>query len=300
MTKRAGFIALTGRPNVGKSTLLNHLVESTIAITSPKPQTTRTVIRGVATRNDTQFIFFDTPGMHRPKDLLGGAMMKGLNAAIADADVCVLLIEASFKPIIADTEKLLIKKIRENGAPAIVAINKIDKVAKANVLPLIDLYRQFACFKAFVPISAQTGDGVDLLLQAIEPFLPEQAWLFDDDDFTDQTEKDMASEIIRRELVLQMREELPYGLAVRILSFQERVGRDGGRDIKIEADIVCDRQNHKGMVVGKGGERIKAIGQEARKHLETLLDGKVTLFLNVRVEDKWRDSAIRLKDLGLE
>ena len=298
MSEKTGFIALTGRPNVGKSTLLNFLVESTIAITSPKPQTTRHVIRGVTTRGNAQFIFFDTPGMHRPKDLLGGSMMKGLNAAISDADVVVLLIEASFKPVIADAERLLIQKIKSEEKPAILAINKIDVSKKDAILPLIDAYLNEGCFSAFVPVSALTGDGVNLLLNEIEALLPEQPFIYGEEDYTDQTEKGLAAELIRRELVFQLRDELPYGMAVLIIRFQENETDSGRRRILIEADIVCDRENHKGMVVGKKGSRIKLVGQTARGHLETMLDADVTLLLQVRVKEKWRDSAAKLDELG--
>lgn len=296
--KRAGYIALTGRPNAGKSTLLNHLVDATIAITSPKPQTTRHVIRGMTVRGADQFVFFDTPGMHRPKDLLGGIMMKDVNAIVADADVVMLLVDAGDKPQHDDTERLLIKKITDAGTPAILVLNKIDRRSKEGILPLIDHYRQYPCFQAFVPISARTGEGVELLLRETAAFLPEQPWLFDADDFTDQTERDLAAELIRRELVVQLRDELPYGMAVLILSFDEGTTREGGRKITIEADIVCDRQNHKGMVVGKKGERIKAVGQAARNSLSALLDADVTVLLQVRVQEKWRDSAAKLNDLG--
>lgn len=298
MREKAGFIALTGRPNVGKSTLLNFLVESTVAITSPKPQTTRHVIRGVTTRGRTQFIFFDTPGMHRPKDLLGGSMMKGLNAAISDADVVVLMIEAAFKPVIADAERLLIQKIKVEEKPAILAINKVDIAKKDAILPLIDAYLNEGCFTAFVPVSAKSGDGVDALLTEIERLLPEQPFIFTEDDYTDQTEKGIAAELIRRELVYQLREELPYGMAVLITRFQEREGDLGSRRILIEADIVVDRDNHKGMVVGKKGSRIKMVGQAARGHLETILEADVTLLLQVRVKEKWRESAAKLDELG--
>lgn len=297
MTERAGFIALTGRPNVGKSTLLNYLVESTVAITSPKPQTTRQVIRGVTTRGKTQFVFFDTPGMHRPKDLLGGTMMKGLNAAISDADVVCLMIEASFKPLIADQEKLLISKIKQEEKRAVLAINKVDLAPKEKVLPLIDLYLKEGCFSAFVPLSAQTGEGTDALLSEIEALLPEQPFIFSEDDYTDQTERHLTAEIIRRELVFQLRDELPYGMAVAVSTFNESMD-EGRRRVLIEADIVCDRDNHKGMVVGKKGTRIKQVGQAARRHLETLLEADVTLLLQVRVKEKWRDSAAKLDELG--
>lgn len=294
---RAGFIALTGRPNVGKSTLLNYLVEATVAITSPKPQTTRHVIRGVMTRGSDQFIFLDTPGLHRPNDLLGGVMMKNLNAVISEADVIILMIDAGGKPVIDDVEKLLIKKIAAEETPAVLVLNKIDRRPKENILPLIDQYRQFPSFRAFVPLSAATGEGVDLLLDELSALLPLQPWIFADDEFTDQTERDLAAELIRRELVLQLREELPYGMAVQVVSFTER-DMDGRRKVKIEADIVCDRQNHKGMVVGRKGERIKAVGQAARASLETLFEAAVTLLLQVRVQENWRDSEAKLKDLG--
>lgn len=295
--RRAGYIALTGRPNVGKSTLLNYLVEATVAITSPKPQTTRHVIRGVATRGDNQFVFLDTPGLHRPNDLLGGVMMRNLNNVIADADVIILMIDAGSEPVAADVERLLIKKIAAEDTPAVLVLNKIDRRSKAGMLPLIEHYRQFDCFCAFVPLSAATGEGVDLLLDELARLLPEQPWIFDEDNFTDQTERDLAAELIRRELVYQLREELPYGMAVQVVSFAERES-EGRRKITIEADIVCDRQNHKGMVVGRKGERVKAVGTAARTSLETLFDADVTLFLQVRVQSGWRDSEAKLKDLG--
>jgi GTP-binding protein Era len=300
MITRSGLVALVGRPNVGKSTLINFILEATVAITSPKPQTTRHVIRGVAERGRTQFVFLDTPGVHVPKNRLGRGMVSAAAGAIEAADVTVLLIEASFKPYIDDLERIIVDRLIHAGSKAVLAINKIDASAKESILPLIALYSETGAFTAFVPISARTGDGVGILLNEIEKLLPEQGRLYDEEDYTDQTERMLASELIRRELVYQLREELPYGTAVDIERFEEFTDDEGKRRVRIEAAIVCERTGHKPILVGKGGEGIRRIGTRARGAISELLDAPTDLFLFVRVRENWRDRPDQLKSLGYD
>lgn len=304
--QKAGFIALVGRPNVGKSTLLNYLTGSELAITSPKPQTTRTLIRGVLNDGNSQLIFLDSPGIHTEKHALDRYMSKSISVALNEADIILLLIEAGFKPRVEALEMRVAKRAKENDKPLILLLNKCDIANKANILPLMDAFAKSMSPVAMVPISARTGEGVDAVIEEIKRYLPQREWLFTEDDYTDQTEAVLAKEFIRLELLRQLEDEIPHGTAVQLESFDEefktnyQTGEEERVKVRIDACIVCERENHKGMILGKGGQKIQAIGTNARKRIAEMLGCPCELFLFVKVEEKWRQRPQVLRDLGYE
>lgn len=289
--QRTGFIAIVGRPNVGKSTLLNTIVGEKVAIVSKKPQTTRNRITGIHTVDDDQFVFLDTPGMHKPRTRLGDFMVKTARDTIGGVDGAVLVVEA--KESVGDIEKELIESIKAKGVGAVLAINKTDTVRPENIARTIKAYADFFSFDAVVPICAKTGKGVDVLLSECERYLSESEWFFPSDIATDQPERQIAAEIIREKLLRTLDEEIPHGTAVVIEEWSERAGV-----VSIRAEIYCEKQSHKGIIIGKGGAGIKKIGSYAREDIESMLDTKVFLDLYVRVKENWRESVFNVANLG--
>ncbi|HPX92968.1 MAG TPA: GTPase Era [Bacillota bacterium] len=292
-----GFVAITGRPNVGKSTLLNQLSNRTLAITTDKPQTTRQAVRSVLTSADYQVALLDTPGLHQPKNALGKAMMKATSSAVAQADVLAVMIDASWSPFAGSLERRVIEQAQAAGKAVVLVINKVDRAPKENILPLIKVYDDLYKLDAYVPVSALGNDGIERLLHELVRLLPVRRRLFDPEDETNQTEKMLAAELIRREILLQTKEEVPYGTTVLIDRFEEE--GEGEREVFIDALIYCAKKTHKQIIVGKGGERIKAIGLASRRAIETMLDARVHLSLFVKVKLGWQDRPSDLMDAGL-
>ncbi len=292
-----GFVALAGRPNVGKSTLLNEIAGRTLAITTAKPQTTRHSIRSVYTADDCQIAFIDTPGIHRPKTGLGRAMMRSAVNSIHQADVVVLMIDASWRPVIGTAEQQVIEQSRKDDKPIILVLNKVDATRKENVLPLIQAYEKAYQLDAYVPMSAKTGDGTDRLIDEIKRLLPVRRRLFSIDDETDQTERILVGELVRREVLLQTDQEIPYGVTVLVESFEEEED-DRGRFVAIDAVILCNKESHKQILIGKGGSKIKSIGIAARSAIESLLEAHVDLSLFVKVRRDWQNRTQYLRESG--
>ena len=292
MKTKTAMITIAGRPNVGKSTLTNFLVGEKIAIVSNKPQTTRNRICGIVTKEDTQFVFVDTPGFHKPRTKLGDYMVNVTKTSISDVDLTILLVE----PIasVGAQEQALIEQLTAQKCPVILAINKIDSVQKDELLSVIDAYSQAAQFQAIIPISAKTGDGVDLLLQECEKYAVESPFLFPDDITTDQPERQVMAEIIREKLLWCLDREIPHGTAVEITKFSER---DNGI-IDIDATIYCEKANHKGIIIGKHGDMLKKISSMSRADCEKFMGTKVYLTTWVKVKENWRDSDFLIRNFG--
>ena len=295
MITKTAMITICGRPNVGKSTLTNALVGEKIAIVSPKPQTTRTRILAVTSRGDTQFVFADTPGFHRARTKLGSYMDDVVRQSVADVDAVVLMAEPV--PTVGDTERKLIGRIKENGVPAVLAVNKVDALAdKTALLPVIDAYSKEYDFAAIVPISAQTGEGVEELLAELDKFAQPGPALFPDDVISDQPEKQICAEIVREKLLLCLDKEVPHGTAVVVTKFSER--DDGSNIIDLDVTIYCEKQSHKGIIIGKKGAMLKRIGELARHDIEAFMGTKVFLQTWVKVKENWRDSDALLRNFG--
>ena len=292
MNTKTAMITIAGRPNVGKSTLTNYLVGEKIAIVSNKPQTTRNRICGIVTREETQFVFVDTPGYHRSRTKLGDYMVNVARESIADVDATILVVEPVAN--VGGQEEDLIAKIKASRSPAILAINKIDTVEKEELLAVIAAYSQAADFDAIIPISAKTGDGVDALLDVCEKYAQESPFLFPDDMTTDQPERQVMAEIIREKLLWTLDKEVPHGTAVEITKFSER---DSGI-IDIDATIYCEKASHKGIIIGKQGAMLKKISSMARADCEKFMGTKVFLTTWVKVKENWRDSDFLVRNFG--
>lgn len=290
MRSRA-FIAIVGRPNVGKSTLLNSIVGEKVAIVSKKPQTTRNRITGIYTSGEEQFVFLDTPGLHKPRTKLGDFMVKTTNQTLGGVDYAILVVEA--REEVGDIERTIIKRMKEDKMRAILAVNKIDAVRAANVARTIQAYAGEFDFDAVVPMSAKSGKGVDILIDECRQYLAEGEWLFDEDMITDQPERRIVSEIIREKLLHSLNEEIPHGTAVTIEEWKEKPGV-----VSIRAEIYCEKASHKGIIIGKRGELIKTIGTRARADIEKMLGSRVFLDLYVRVKENWRDSDFNINSFG--
>ena len=289
--KKTTFIAIVGRPNVGKSTLLNAILGEKVAIVSKKPQTTRNRITGIHTVGENQFVFLDTPGMHKPRTRLGDFMIKTISSTISGVDSAILVVEA--KESVGDVEAGLINKLRQEKIPAILVINKIDTVRPENIAKTIKSYAEAFDFDAVIPVSAKSGKGVDIVISECERYLNENDWFFPDDIVTDQPEKQIAAEIIREKLLRTLSEEIPHGTAVTIEEWKEK------RDVvSIRAEIHCEKASHKGIIIGKGAETLKKIGTYAREDIEKMLDTRVFLDLYVRVKENWRDSDFNISNFG--
>ena len=285
-------ITICGRPNVGKSTLTNALVGEKIAIVSDKPQTTRNRITGIALRGDTQFVFLDTPGFHKPRTKLGDYMVNVVRESVADVDGVLLLVE----PVaaIGPQEEAIIERLRQTRAPALLGINKIDTVEKSRLLEVMALYAAAYDFAAILPVSAKTGEGLDELFEELEKFAEPGPHLFPDSMITDQPERQICSELLREKLLLCLDKEIPHGTAVEVTRFTER--EDGV--IELEMTIFCEKDSHKGIIIGKKGAMLKKIGELARTDMEAFLGTKVYLQTWVKVKENWRDSVSQLRNLG--
>ena len=292
ITKTA-MITVCGRPNVGKSSLTNALVGEKIAIVSDKPQTTRNRIYGVVNRGDTQFVLLDTPGLHKPRSRLGDYMVKVVRESLSDVECALLLVEPI--PHVGEPEKVLLQRIREEHLPCVLCINKIDTVAKKDdLLAVIAAYSEAYAFDAIIPISARTGDGLDDLMAQLQIYATAGPQLFPDGMTTDQADSQVCAEIVREKMLLCLEKEIPHGTAVEITKFSER----DDEVIEIDATIYCEKNSHKGIIIGKGGQMLKKIGSQARPEIEDMLEMKVNLQLWVKVKKDWRDSDILLKNFG--
>jgi GTP-binding protein Era len=291
---RAGYVAIVGRPNVGKSTLLNALVGVKLAIVTPKPQTTRNRIVGIRTLPEGQVIFLDTPGIHEARSMLNRRMVDVARKALGDAEVAVWVLDVTAG--ITRGERELGRTLAELGHPTIVVLNKSDAVARPALLPLMAEAGALLPGREVVPTSARSGDNVDLLLRTVIAALPEGPRIYPEDELTAEPERFLVQEMVREQLFLQTAEEVPYGTAVVVDSFSEQ--RDRGL-LVVKATILVDRESHKGIVIGSGGQRLKEIGRRARLELEAFFDVKVFLELFVRVERDWAENPRRLKELGL-
>ena len=290
---KSGFIAIAGRPNVGKSTLLNAIVGEKLAITSSKPQTTRNRITGIRNTGDGQFIFLDTPGIHHAKTPLNRCMVRAATSAFGEVDLILLLVEADrgYDP----GDGLIIESLQAAGAPVFLVINKIDLVEKPALLPLIDRFRGLYGFREIVPLSAATGDGVDRLLDLIRDAMPEGPKLFPDDMFTDSSERFIAAEMVREKILQLTHREIPYATAVTVDAFQED---EGMNRIRIAATITVEKDSQKGILIGKGGRMLKQIGTQSRLEMEKFFAAKIFLELFVRVRKDWTRDARWLKEFG--
>lgn len=289
--KRTAFIAIVGRPNVGKSTLLNSILGEKIAIVSKKPQTTRNRITGIHTVGEDQYVFLDTPGMHQPRTRLGDYMVKTTNSTIGEADAAILVVEA--REAVGDIEARLMERFRERKLPAVLVINKTDAVSASNIAKTIAAYAEAFPFDAVVPVSAKNNKGVDTVLSECGQYLAESPWYFPEDEVTDQPERQIAAEIIREKLLRTLDEEIPHGTAVVIEEFTET-----DKLLRIRAEIFCERKSHKGIIVGHGGQTLKTIGTYARQDLERFFGIQVFLDLWVKVKENWRDSLSTLGNFG--
>lgn len=292
MTNKAAMITVCGRPNVGKSTLTNTLVGEKIAIVSNKPQTTRNRICAVVTKGDTQFVFMDTPGFHKPRTRLGDYMVNVVRESVADVDAVMLLVEPL--PNIGKQEQELIARFKETGVPALLVINKIDTVQRAELLEVMAVYSAAYEFDAIIPISAKTGEGVDELLAELSKYAVDGPPLFPDDMISDQPEKQICAELVREKLLLFLDKEIPHGTAVEVTRFSER---DDGI-IDMDVTIYCEKASHKGIIIGKKGAMLKKIGELARADIEAFMGTKVFLQTWVKVKENWRDSQAQLRNFG--
>ncbi len=293
MIKKSGIITICGRPNVGKSTLTNAFVGEKVAIVTNKPQTTRNRICGIKNRGECQFVFVDTPGLHRARTRLGDYMVNVVKESVADVDAVLLLVEPI--PNVGEPEGQLIARIKALGCPAVLAINKADTVAqKDRLLEVIQVYSQEHDFDAVVPISAKTGQGVEELLDVLEGYLPKGPQLFPDDMTSDQPERQMMAEIMREKLLLLLDKEIPHGTAVEITRFSER----DDEIVDVEATIYCEKNSHKGIIIGKGGGMLKKASTLARQDMETFMGTKVFLKTWVKVKENWRDNPAAIQNFG--
>ena len=291
--KRTGFIALVGRPNVGKSTLLNAMLGEKVAIVSSKPQTTRTRISGIYTKGEDQYVFLDTPGIFKPQNSLGDFMVKTANATMQDADAVVLVTDLGKE--ISKVEEDVIAYSKRAEVPCILVLNKTDLYNATEVAEAIMKYAALHDFTAVIPLSAKGGKGVEAVLKECSPFLRESEWFYPEDIATDQPERVMAAEIIREKVLRTTNKEIPHGVAVVVEKFTEdpKTGM-----VTIHATVYCERASHKGIILGKGGEGLKRIGTYARQDIEGLLGAKVYLNLWVKVKENWRDSAVTVANFG--
>ena len=291
--KKSGIITICGRPNVGKSTLTNALVGEKVAIVTNKPQTTRNRICGVRTRGESQFVFVDTPGLHKASTRLGDYMVNVVKESVADVDAVMLLVEPI--PNVGGPEEQLIARMKKLSCPAVLVINKVDTLdKKEKLLEVIQTYEQIHQFQAVVPISAKTGEGVDELLDVLEGYLPEGPQLFPEDMTSDQPERQMMAEILREKLLLCLNKEIPHGTAVEITRFAER----DDEVVEVEATIYCEKNSHKGIIIGKGGGMLKKVSTLARQDMERFMGTKVYLQTWVKVKENWRDNPAAIQNFG--
>ena len=291
--KKAGFVSIIGRPNVGKSTLMNRIIGQKIAITSSKPQTTRNRIQTVYTSEEGQIVFLDTPGIHKAKNKLGDYMVGVAKRAIEDVDAVLFLVEPT--TFIGAGEQSIIEDLKKSRLPVILVINKVDTIKQDEILAVIDAYRKGMEFADIIPVSAVRGNNIDELIDCIFKYLPEGVPFYDEDTVTDQPMRQIVSELIREKALRLLGEEIPHGIAVAIdrMKLERNVWH-------IDATIVCEKDSHKGIIIGKGGSMLKKIGSAARPEMEDLLEAKVFLQLWVKVKKDWRDSDFLLKNFGYQ
>lgn len=288
---KSGFVTLIGRPNVGKSTLMNYLIGQKIAITSNKPQTTRNRIQTVLTTDEGQIVFVDTPGIHKAKNKLGEYMVNVAEKTLNEVDVVLWLVEPT--TFIGAGEQHIAKQLQRVKTPVILVINKVDSVKREEILPAIAAYKDIYDFADIVPVSARSGDNTDELLRVIMKYLPYGPQFYDEDTVTDQPERQIMAELIREKALHSLQDEIPHGIAVAIdrMKMQNKV-------MHIDATIICERDSHKGIIIGKQGSMLKKIGSTARYEIERMLDCKVNLKLWVKVKKDWRDSEFLMKNFG--
>lgn len=291
----SGFVSLIGRPNVGKSTLINCITGEKIAIISNKPQTTRNKIQAIITRNDFQAIFIDTPGIHNPKSKLGSYMVKSAETTLNEVDILLYLVEPYDK--INDMDIEIIKKLGKVKTPVFLIINKIDTIEKGNILKVIDKYRQLFDFKEIIPISAAKGKNTEELLNTVKNYLPEGPRFFPDDMVTDQPERQIVSELIREKALYSLQDEIPHGIAVEITGMKKRENKEL---VDIDATLYCERESHKRIIIGKNGSMLKKIGTNARLDIERLLGSPINLQIWIKVKKDWRNSNFLLKNFGYD
>ena len=289
--KRTVFISIVGRPNVGKSTIMNRILGEKVAIVSNKPQTTRNCIRGILTEREDQFVFFDTPGIHRPQNRLGDYMVTAAKSGMQQGDVVMLVVDVN-KPV-SKTELEVIEYLKREGVPSILVLNKIDTVRREMIAEKIAAYATKHEFDAVVPVSAKSGKHVDEVMDELSKFLHESEWFFPDDVATDQPMRQYVSEIIREKLLRALDREVPHGIAVVIEEY-----RDTGSLTKIRAEIICEKQSHKQIIIGKGGEVLKKVGMYSREELEKVTGSKIFLDLWVRVKENWREREGLVSNFG--
>lgn len=291
--KRTVFVSIVGRPNVGKSTLMNHILGEKVAIVSNKPQTTRNCIHGIYTSGEDQYVFFDTPGMHEAKTRLGDYMVSAAGNGMQQGDVVMLVADVTRAP--SKTEEKIISYLKKSETPSVLVLNKIDTADRETIAATIAAYAAKHSFDAVVPVCAKNGGHVNEVMDELSKFLHESEWFFPDDQVTDQTMRQYASEIIREKLLRALDREIPHGIAVMIEEYKEE------RNLtSIRAEIVCERASHKKIIIGKNGDLIKKIGTYSREELEKVTGTKVFLDLWVRVKENWRDSDVLVKNLGYD
>lgn len=293
---KSGFVTLIGRPNVGKSTLMNRIIGQKIAITSNKPQTTRNRIQTVYHDDRGQIVFLDTPGIHKAKNKLGEFMVNAAESTFKEVDLVLWLVEAT--TYIGQGERHIAQELKKSSAPVILVMNKIDKVRKDELLECMNAYKDILDFAEMVPVSAQNGENVDDLIETMFSYLEEGPQFYDEDTITDQPVRQIVAELIREKALRLLQDEIPHGIAVSIDSMKERPGKNLFYDI--DATIVCERDSHKGIIIGKQGAMLKRIGTAARKEIEDFLEAKVNLKLWVKVKKDWRDSDFLLKNFGFK
>ena len=293
---KSGFVTLVGRPNVGKSTLMNRIIGQKIAITSNKPQTTRNRIQTVYHDDRGQIVFLDTPGIHKAKNKLGEFMVNAAESTFKEVDLVLWLVEAT--TYIGQGERHIAQELKKSSAPVILVMNKIDKVRKDELLECMNAYKDILDFAEMVPVSAQNGENVDDLIETMFSYLEEGPQFYDEDTITDQPVRQIVAELIREKALRLLQDEIPHGIAVSIDSMKERPGKNLFHDI--DATIVCERDSHKGIIIGKQGAMLKRIGTAARKEIEDFLEAKVNLKLWVKVKKDWRDSDFLLKNFGFK
>lgn len=288
---KSGFVSIIGKPNVGKSTLLNTIIGEKVAIVSPKPQTTRNKILGIYNNDDCQIIFTDTPGIHKSRNKLDEYMQKNTNDAIKGIDVLVIVLDGSKRITEEDFE--FVKKYDKEGSKVILVISKIDETKFEKLAPQLAIFNQLQYIEDIIPISSTKNRNIDILINKIKGYLHDGVAYYDTDMYTDKSVKFLVSEIVREKLLLYMQDEIPHGVAVDIIEFNEKE-----KICKISADIICEKQNHKQIIIGKDGNKIKQIGIKSREDIEKLLGKKVMLTLFVKVRENWRDNSNFVKDLG--
>lgn len=292
---RSGYVALIGRPNVGKSTLMNRIIGEKVSIVTDKPQTTRNSILGIKTTDDYQVLFLDTPGIHKAKLRLNEIMVQTALSTLEDADLILMLVEP--EPNLLQKSGFILDRLREVSTPVYLIVNKIDTVKKESLLPLISVYREKMTFQGVVPVSALTGDGVDRLEEVIAEALPEGPAYFPEESLTNVSKRFMIAEMIREKIILETEQEVPHSVAVRV---EQVKARTGGRIIDVDATIYVEKDSQKGILIGKGGRMLKKIGSRVRPEVESLLESKIFLRLWVKVRKDWRSQVRMLRELGFE